>query len=63
MLGYVQNDGLESVKLFEAARLQVESEQNEARIVEKQHDERRRDGESVYDRVLRPLVCFRFWRQ
>ena len=63
MLVYVLNDSLEGVQLLKAARLQVESEQNEARITEEQHDERWRDGKSIFDLVLRQFVCFRFRRQ
>ena len=51
-----------SVKLFKAARLRIQIEQNEARIGEDQHDERRRDGERISYEVFRQLVCFRFWR-
>ena len=60
MLTYMLSDDFEGVKLFEVARLHVESEQNEARVDENHNDERRREGQSVYDRVFRQLVCSRF---
>ena len=63
MLAYMLSDSFECVKLFEAARLHVESVQNETRIVENHHNERRRESESVYDRIFGPLVCSRFWRE
>ena len=53
----------ESVELLEATRLHVESEENEWRVGEVQHDERWREGERLIDLEPRQLVCTRFWRE
>ena len=56
-------ESIDGVELLKAARLQVESEQNETQVAEEQHDERWREGESSYDIFDRQLVYIRFWRE
>ena len=56
-------ESIDGVELLKAAYLHVESEQNETRVVEEQHDERWREGERTIDPEPRQLVCCRFWRE
>ena len=61
MLVSLLSESFNSVKLLKATCLLVESEQNEARVIEKEYDERRREDKSFYIPVSQQLVCFRFW--